>query len=89
MEFLKHESNLLFYSMPQWKSDIYCPKCNSGNVSKTEKCLIEYNYEVGDGIIEFDGPIEHSVESLYLMCTCNACGHLWNPRKPLFVERID
>lgn len=32
--------------MPQWNSDIYCPKYNSGYMSITEKCLIEYNYEV-------------------------------------------
>lgn len=58
-------------------------------MSITEKCLIEYNYEVEDGIVEYDGPIEHSVETLCFMCTCNACGHLWNPRKSLFGERID
>ena len=54
--------------MPQWNSDIYCPKCNSGYVSIIEKCFIEYNYEAKDGIIEFNGPVEHSVESLCLMC---------------------
>lgn len=58
-------------------------------MSITEKCLIEYNYEAEDGIVEFNGLVEHSVELVCFMCFCNACGHLWNSRKEVFGKRID
>lgn len=75
--------------MPSWSSDIYCPKCKSRYLSIDEKCFVVYNYEAEDGIVEFDGIDERSVETISLTCTCNVCGHIWHPDRDFLGERID